>query len=112
MSDTHKPLSPETIQFVADRFKVMSDPMRLQILNSLQDGELSVTQIVEETGASQPNVSKHLKTLQQAGLVARRQEGNSVFYSIADESIFALCEIVCNAVERRLKEQADVFAAA
>ena len=110
MARKRKSLSPETVAMVAERFKVMSDPMRLQILNTLQDGALSVMQIVERTGASQPNVSKHLKILQGAGIVGRRKEGNQVFYSIADESIFTLCDLVCNSIENRLKSQAEVFA--
>ena len=97
---------------VADRFKVMSDPMRLQILNCLQEGELSVMQIVEATGASQPNVSKHLKILQNAGLLTRRREGNQAFFEIADESIFVMCEIVCDSLEQRLKVQAEAFSVA
>lgn len=100
------------MQMVADRFKVMSDSMRLKILSVLQEGELSVNQVVEKTGASQPNVSKHLKILQSSGLVARRKEGNSALYSIADESIFTLCELVCNSLESRLKNQVEVFDAA
>ena len=108
---SHKPknLTPETMQMVADRFKVMSDVMRLRILSSLQEGELSVSEVVEKTGASQPNVSKHLKILLASGLVSRRQEGNSALYSIADESIFSLCELVCNSLEERVKTQAQVF---
>ncbi len=109
MAKKHKNLSRETMNMVADRFKVMSDPMRLQILNTLQDGALSVMEIVGLTGASQPNVSKHLKILQNSGIVARRREGNLVYYSIADESIFTLCDLVCNSIEARLKQQASVF---
>ena len=111
MPKRHKILSDQTMLLVAERFKVMSDPMRLQILNSLQGGELSVTGIVEATGASQPNISKHLKLLQNAGIVSRRREGNQVFYEIADESIFTLCDLVCNSIEERFKRQAEVFAA-
>ena len=110
MSNKHKALSPETLQLVAERFKVMSDPMRLQILNSLQEGERSVTEIVEVTGASQPNISKHLKLLQSAGIVSRRRDGNQAFYKIADESIFVLCDLVCNSIEERFKRQSEVFA--
>lgn len=106
-----KHLSPQTLNLVAERFKVMSDPMRLQILSSLQDGELNVMDIVEITGASQPNVSKHLKILQNAGLLARRRVGNQVFYEIADESIFVMCELVCESLEQRLKTQAEAFLA-
>ena len=110
MVEKHDRLPLKTLQLVAERFKVMSDPMRLQILNVLQDGELNVMQIVEATGASQPNVSKHLKILGSAGLVARRREGNLAFYEIADESIFTLCDLVCNSIESRLRSQAEVFA--
>jgi ArsR family transcriptional regulator len=105
----HKPLSPEAMNLVAARFKVLSDPMRLRILNALQNGAQSVTQVTEAVAASQPNVSKHLKTLQDAGLIARRQEGNTVFYSIADETVFQLCEVVCNSLQQHLTAQARVF---
>jgi ArsR family transcriptional regulator len=112
MAKKHHSLSPTKMQMVADRFKVMSDPMRLQILNGLQEGELSVMQIVEKTSTSQPNISKHLKILQNAGLVARRREGNMVFYEIADQSIFVLCDLVCNSLEERLRSQTEDFMAA
>lgn len=93
----------ELLELVADRFKVLSEATRLQILQELQAGELSVTEIVSAIQAGQPNVSKHLRVLQEAGLVQRRQEGNSVYYRIADESIFTMCDAVCGS----LKEQAE-----
>ena len=105
-----KNLSPQTITLVAEQFKVLSDSMRLEILHTLQEGEKSVMQIVDSTGASQPNVSKHLKILQNAGILSRRQEGNLVFYKIADENIFTLCDLVCNSIETRLRNQTEVFA--
>lgn len=107
----HKLLPPEAMTLVAARFKVLGDPMRLRILNSLQDGELSVREITEAVAASQPNVSKHLKTLQDAGLVARRQEGNLVYYSSADETVFQLCDVVCNSLQQHLAAQAELFTA-
>lgn len=110
MGNKKKNLSPQTMQMVANQFKVLSDPMRLQILHTLQEGEKSVMQIVERLETSQPNVSKHLKILQNAGILARRQEGNLVFYNISDESIFTLCDLVCNSIEERLKNQAEIFA--
>jgi DNA-binding transcriptional ArsR family regulator len=106
----NKILTPEAMNLVAARFKVLSDPMRLRILNALQNGEQSVTRVTETVAASQPNVSKHLKTLQDAGLIARRQEGNTVFYRVADETVFQLCDVVCNSIQQHLSAQAGMFA--
>jgi DNA-binding transcriptional ArsR family regulator len=105
-----KNLSLEALQMVADRFKILSEPLRLQILQLLQSGEKSVTELTDLIETSQPNVSKHLKILQTSGMVKRRQEGNTVFYAIADESIFTLCEVVCNSLETQLQNQANIFA--
>lgn len=95
---------------IAARFKVLAEPLRLRILHSLQDGEKSVNELSDAVEASQPNVSKHLKILQEAGILNRSQKGNAVFYSIADESIFDLCEVVCNSLEERHKNQARILA--
>jgi ArsR family transcriptional regulator len=100
----------EALQLVANRFKTLSEPIRLRILQTLQDGEKSVNELTEAVETSQPNVSKHLKILQDAGIVRRQQQGNTVYYSIADESIFTLCEVVCGSLENRLRNQAEIFA--
>jgi DNA-binding transcriptional ArsR family regulator len=102
-------LPPEALQLVAERFKILGEPIRLRILQSLETGELSVNEITGAVESTQPNVSKHLKILQDAGLVARRQEGNSVFYSIADESIFQLCELVCASLKERYASRSAIF---
>jgi ArsR family transcriptional regulator len=100
-----KELSDAALQMIADRFKVLAEPMRLKILHSLWDGELTVSEIIAATGGLQANVSKHLGILQQAGLVKRRKEGLSVFYRICDETIFDLCEAVCASLHDRLVAQ-------
>lgn len=105
-----KNLSNEALDLIAARFKVLAEPLRLRILHTLQDGEKSVNELSELVEASQPNVSKHLKILQEAGVLNRQQKGNAVYYSIADESIFELCEVVCNSLEKRLENQARIFA--
>ena len=105
-----KNLSIEALELVANRFKILSEPLRLRILQTLQNGEKSVTELTESVETSQPNVSKHLKILQDAGIVKRQPQGNTVYYSIADESIFTLCETVCSSLETRLKNQAEIFA--
>ncbi|MBS1795397.1 MAG: winged helix-turn-helix transcriptional regulator [Acidobacteria bacterium] len=104
-----KNLSTDALEMIANRFKILSEPLRLRILQSLQHGEKSVNELTEAVETSQPNVSKHLKILQTAGLVKRRQTGNTVYYAIADGSIFTLCELVCDSLETRLKNQAQIF---
>ena len=105
-----KNLSNEALELIANRFKILSEPLRLRILQTLQNGEKSVSELTEEVETSQPNASKHLKILQDAGIVKRQPQGNTVYYSIADESIFTLCETVCSSLETRLKNQAGIFA--
>jgi ArsR family transcriptional regulator len=105
-----KNLSNEALEMIAARFKVLGEPLRLRILHKLQDGEKSVNELVDQVAASQPNVSKHLKILLEAGVVRRQQNGNAVYYSIADASIFRLCDLVCNSLEERLKDHARILA--
>lgn len=95
-------LTDEALEMIAARFKLLSDPTRLKILKTLESGEMSVTELVETTKCGQANISKHLGTLLDAGIVARRKEGLNAFYSIADETIFDLCETVCNRLEVQL----------
>ncbi|MBP6821203.1 MAG: winged helix-turn-helix transcriptional regulator [Acidobacteria bacterium] len=102
-------MSLEALQLVAARFKVLSDPMRLRILQFLENGESSVSALTTAVESTQPNVSKHLKTMQDAGLLARRQEGNTVFYSIADPTVFDLCDVVCSSLAERFTAHAGAF---
>jgi DNA-binding transcriptional ArsR family regulator len=92
---------------VADYFKVLSELSRLQVLCTLKGGAKNVTEIIEETGLGQANVSKHLKILTQAGIVQRQPQGVSVYYQITDPIIFDLCELVCESLATRLKEQSQ-----
>ena len=98
-------MSWEALELVADRFRALSEAIRLRILQILQNGEISVSALVEKVGSTQPNVSKHLKVLQDVGLVKRRQMGTSAYYSIADEMVFELCEMVCSKLRDRLEAQ-------
>ena len=105
-------LSPEALELVAARFRVLGEPVRLRILQRLQEGECSVMELVHLLETTQPNVSKHLKLLQETGLVARRQEKNTAYYSVADDSVFALCDLVCSRLQERLAAQAGALAQA
>lgn len=98
----HKRLEPETIEAVADRLKVLAEPARLLILNSLRERAMNVSDLVDETGLSQANLSKHLQLLYTHGFVARRRQRLWVFYSIADPSVFVLCDIMCKQLKRHV----------
>ena len=104
----HQPLSMDAISLVAARFRTLGEPIRIQLLQALQRGERNVTELVTAVGSTQSNVSKHLRILQDAGLVGRRQDGNSVYYSIADPTVFALCDAVCNSIGARLTQHATL----
>lgn len=103
------PLSDAALELVARRFAVLAEPMRLRLIQALFDGEKNVNALVEETGGTQANVSRHLQTLTQAHLLSRRKEGLQVFYAIADPTIFKLCELVCGSLEKQLAKQAGAF---
>jgi len=98
------PLPDQLVDLIAERFQVLAEPMRIKLLDRLRDGEATVGELVEATSSSQQNVSKHLRTLLQAGIVARRQDGNFARYSIVDETVFAICEAVCDGMRARLAE--------
>ncbi len=100
-----KHLPPPLLELVAQRFRAMGEPMRLRILMALQDGELSVTELVEKQHTSQANISKHLQVLTACGLLRRRKEGLNVYYSIADPGIFNLCDSVCGSIKKHLDAQ-------
>jgi ArsR family transcriptional regulator len=109
MPKTKRTMNDEALQLVARRFAVLAEPMRLRLLQALFEGELSVGALAEATGGTHANVSRHLQTLAEAGLVSRRKEGLQVFYAIADPSIFALCELVCGSVGKHLQARADAL---
>ena len=89
---------------MAERFRVLGEPMRIRLLEAMRDGEMSVRELQEATGASQQNVSQHLGVLLRAGIVRRRKEGNFSLYSIADPVVFSLCDEVCGGLRRQLEE--------
>lgn len=103
------PLSDAALELVARRFAVLSEPMRLRLLQALFEGEKNVNALVEETGGTQANVSRHLQTLTQAHMLSRRKEGLQVFYTISDPTISKLCELVCGSLEKQIARQAEAF---
>ena len=103
-SSVPHPLADPLVELIAQRFRVLAEPMRIKLLDHLRDGDATVTDLQQALGASQQNVSKHLGILHNAGMVARTKDGNHARYSIADEGVFELCEQVCGGVRRQLDE--------
>jgi DNA-binding transcriptional ArsR family regulator len=96
------PLPDQLAVIIAERFRVLSEPMRIRLLDALRDDEATVGELAEQLGTSQQNVSKHLGVLAGAGMVEREKRGTAVVCSVADNSVFALCELVCGGVSRQL----------
>jgi len=98
------PIPLDLAEMIAARLRVIGDANRIRLLDLLRDGELSVSQLTERLGSSQQNVSKHLGILHRAGIVARRKEGTTVLYSVADQGVYELCEQVCGGLRNQLDE--------
>lgn len=105
----HRPLPPEVLELVADRFRVLAEPARLRILDVLLGGERTVSDLVEDTGLNQANVSKHLAILRSSGFVDRRKDGLFAFYSVIDPSVDQLCTIMCSRLEEQAEEQSALL---
>lgn len=102
--DLPRPLPEPLVEIIAQRFRVIGEPMRIRLLDAMRDGEMTVGQLVETLGASQQNVSRHLGVLHQSGIVGRRKDGNFVRYGIVDESVFEICEMVCGGLREQVSE--------
>ena len=98
-------LTPELADLIARRFAVLGEPTRLRLLNLMHAREeASVGELVQATGGTQANVSKHLGVLLRERMVSRRREGPRALYSIADPTLIALCDEVCAGVRDQLRE--------
>ncbi|MDX2108847.1 MAG: metalloregulator ArsR/SmtB family transcription factor [Verrucomicrobiota bacterium] len=97
--DNPQALTETELERIANRFRVIGEVMRLKILACLKEGSLTVNEMVEKTGGSQANISKHLQILFQEGILSRRKIKTAVEYSIADPGIFDLCYAVCGRPE-------------
>ena len=98
------PLPEPLIELVAQRFRVLGEPLRIKVLDRLREGEATVGELQQTLGASQQNVSKHLGILHAAGMVSRTKHGNHTRYAISDPGVFELCDQVCGGVRRQLQE--------
>ena len=98
------PLPDALVEVIAQRFRVIGEPMRIRILDRLREGPMTVNELTVALDATQQNVSKHLAVLHQAGIVGREKEGNRVRCFIADATVFELCELVCGGLREQVAE--------
>ena len=99
-------LPEQAIEKVANYFQALAEPTRLRILNLLRQEEHNVGELAEACGYTAANMSRHLALLMQQGLVKREGRGNNVYYQIADPTIYALCDLVCNRISTQHQAQA------
>ena len=84
----------EDIERASRSLKAMSHPLRLKILCTLGDQEISVQDIVEHVGTSQSNISQHLAILRDKGILFSRKDANRVFYKVGDSRTLALIDMM------------------
>lgn len=99
---------PNQRDAVAQRFRLLGEPVRLQLLSVLHaEGEQTVGDLVDTTGHRQANVSKHLSRMAEADLLSRRRDGVHVYYSISDPTLTALCQLVRARLDGSIGEDVD-----
>jgi DNA-binding transcriptional ArsR family regulator len=99
------PESEKMLALIARRFRTLGEPYRLRLLQILESGEKSVGELVELTDGNQPNVSKHLQILHDAGIVSRRREATSIYYAISDPMVLKICDLVCRGTAAHARER-------
>ncbi len=97
------PLSDDLVELIAERFRALSEPTRIKLLDRLREREATVLELTELIGTTQQNVSKHLGVLQRSGIVARRKQRNFAYYRIIDEGVLSLCEAVCGSLQQQVE---------
>ena len=98
------PLPGPLVDLIAQRFRVIGEPMRIRLLDLLRERPMTINELSHALGTTQQNVSKHVGVLAQAGIVGREKEGTHVRCFIADDSVFELCEIVCGGLRTQVTE--------
>jgi len=98
------PLPEPLVELIAQRFRVIGEPMRIRLLDALRERPMTINELAEALDATQQNVSKHIGVLAQAGIVGREKDGTRVRCIIADESVFELCEMICGGLRAQVAE--------
>jgi DNA-binding transcriptional ArsR family regulator len=100
------------VGLVASRLALLSDPTRIQLLALLERQEATVQALGDEMPGTPQNISRHLCILHRAGIVGRRREGTSVYYSLVDYSACRLLDQALASITGQIDELADLVKAA
>ncbi len=101
---TRRNQSREALARIAANFRALSETTRLAILQELKAGSKTVNELVEAIGTSQPNISKQLRVLFEAGFISREQQGTFAYYQLQGDFVITLCELVCDRLNRQARE--------
>ena len=112
MPNSSSRLSDTMLELVARRFRLLGEPVRLRLLQELEDGEHTVGELVDALGSNQPNISRHLSALYEGGLLLRRRQGSNIVYGIADPLVFELCGLVCRSTREHMEEKLSALLSA
>jgi DNA-binding transcriptional ArsR family regulator len=93
----------------ADLLNALGHTNRLRILQSLKSGEKCSSDIYPVLHLEQSNLSRHLKILQEAGIVSTRKEGLKVYYHIEDDGIFSIVDAVSKLVKNKIKKNVELL---
>ncbi len=88
--------------------KALSDPKRIMIIHALRDGEKTVSELIEDLGLAQANLSQHLAVMRDRGLVSARRRGNNVYYSLTSPMITRACDMVRGVLVEQLEQGGDL----
>ena len=100
--------SVPVVELVTSRLSLLADPTRVRLLALLEDGEKTVQELADKMSGTPQNVSRHLCILHSAGIVGRRREGTSVYYSLVDYSACRLLDQTLASISGQIDELADL----
>ncbi|HEY9786988.1 MAG TPA: metalloregulator ArsR/SmtB family transcription factor [Candidatus Obscuribacterales bacterium] len=101
----------ELVQFKAEFFKALANPLRIRILDCLREGELSVTELKNRLGVEPTNVSQQLAVLKAKNIVVGRKQGSNIYYSCRDPAIFSLLDSAKEIFNNHLIDVRDMLEA-
>ncbi len=96
----------------SDLCKTLSNPKRQEILDTLRDKEMTVTELVKTTGIAQANLSQHLAILRTKGILLNRREGKTVYYAISNPKIIKAFDLISEVLQEALAKQNKTIKAA